>query len=656
MTFSRSALFLLLLLAVPLGGEVLAKFQQGETTDSHLVRLPALFVEKKQPATPLLDAGAFEVTWTGTLQLDKRQRLNFSFAGKGSATLSINDEVVLQESGTLGTAASERLRLNKGEHPFKVHYQSPPEGEARFQLSWEERSFPREPIPPHAFGKVDPSLAKDALVYQGRELFARHLCSKCHLARGGFGVSALPELTQVPPILGLTGDRLNETWVAEWIANPASFRPDTNMPRLVPDNKEGHQQAADLAAYLMTMKSEAKTHPVTGSIQEGGVTFHKLACVACHGLPHESRPSDHRVPLSHLATKFQPSALSDYLLKPARLSPHTRMPDFQLSHQKASDLASYLLDASPQVEAKTATFPAGDANNGPALSRKMHCGACHAGLPFDSSAVPPFESIIEKPWLRAPCFESANIHLNLPPDAGKALEALRSQHLDSLKKDSAVSLAERQLRSLRCTACHTYDEIPALLESLHSQSAFLTAHLSTEENVDQSLPALTQTGEKLLPSAISSLLKGESSARARPWLDARMPRFANHSPHLFAKGLAAQHGLGPVVPVEKEPDLETIALGKKLIGSEAGFGCTTCHGVGATQPTAAFEVIGINFDLTKYRLRERYFYRWMHNPARITPATKMPRYPDNEGMTALPDLDYDSRQQFRAIWQYLQSQ
>ena len=173
--------------------------------------------------------------------------------------------------------------------------------------------------------------------------------------------------------------------------------------------------------------------------------------------------------------------------------------------------------------------------------------------------------------------------------------------------------------------------------------------------MDQSLPALTNTGEMLFTDALSSALNGENKPRPRPWLNARMPGFGNHSPETFAAGMAAQHGLPPAFPLEREPDSEAIALGKKLIGSEAGFGCTTCHGLGTQAPTAAFEVIGINFDLTKHRLRESFFYRWMHDPTRITPDTKMPRYADEEGKTPLPELENNSRQQFEAIWNFLQA-
>ena len=646
----------LFLTAHQLAAEVLASFQQEDKQDSHLARLPALYITDNQPVTPLLDSGPFEVTWSGTLAIEKRQRLYFSFEGLGSAQLTINDKEVLSEAGLLGEKQSERLRLNSGEHSFSIHYQSPKEGTARFQLFWEERAFPKEPIPPKAFGKIDPSLAKSTLAYQGREIFARHLCAKCHLPQDGFGSHAMPELGHIPPILGLTGDRLNESWLARSIANPASIRSDTNMPQLVPNNEQGRQQAADLAAYLMTFKTSTATKPLTGSIQEGGAVFHKLACVTCHGLPNETSPSEERIPLTHLFDKFQPDALKDFLLEPAKLSPHTRMPNFRLSEEEASALACYLLDSSSQVEHKALTFPKGDAVNGSTLSMQMHCGACHAGLPYDPASLPPFESIIEKPWTTAPCFQSENSHLNLPPEAGEALEALRNEHLSSLKKNTPAFFAERQLRNLRCNACHTYDDRTALLNSLHSQSASLAAHLNLTEKVDQSLPRLTHIGEMLHTDYLSSILQGTVDTRPRPWLDTRMPGFANHRSESFAAGLAALHGLAPSTATEHQFDLESINHGEKLIGSEAGFSCTTCHGIGPKKPTAAFEVMGINFNLTKHRLRESFFYHWMHDPSRITPNSKMPRYADDQGKTSLPDLDNDSRLQFEAIWKFLQTQ
>jgi hypothetical protein len=54
------------------------------------------------------------------------------------------------------------------------------------------------------------------------------------------------------------------------------------------------------------------------------------------------------------------------------------------------------------------------------------------------------------------------------------------------------------------------------------------------------------------------------------------------------------------------------------------------------------------------RLRKDYYHRWMDNPLAWDPATKMPRFSDDDGKTPLRDtLEGDARKQYEAIWQYL---
>jgi hypothetical protein len=57
---------------------------------------------------------------------------------------------------------------------------------------------------------------------------------------------------------------------------------------------------------------------------------------------------------------------------------------------------------------------------------------------------------------------------------------------------------------------------------------------------------------------------------------------------------------------------------------------------------------------TTERLRKDYYHRWMLNPIALDPATKMPRFSDDDGKTPLRDsLSGDAGKQFEAIWQYL---
>ena len=651
-------LLLLALLMPRLCAGVLATYEQDGVIDSHEVRLPALYVPAEQAATPLLKPGPFKVTFSGSLKVETRQRLYFSFAGSGQVTLTIDGETVHTEEGILGTTKSERLRLNAGEHPFTLAYQSPQEGAAQFRILWEERSFPTEPIPTSAFSGELPSPPLSAAVYRGREIFARHLCIKCHTSNEGLGPHAMPELSHVPPILGLTGQRLKADWIAEWIADPQALRPTSEMPRLVTQDEAGRQEAADLASYLMTLGAEAQEKDeqvmLEGDALAGGALFHQLACVTCHELPNETKPQDaKRLSLARLGDKYQSKALHDYLLKPSQLSPHTRMPNFGLSETEANDLTKYLLESAPEKADKLAEQLMGDPTRGEILAKQKHCGACHAGLPYDPTLAPSFEKIADVSWSSSPCYDSEASHLNLPAGAEDDLEALRKNHLASLKQDTSLSFATRQFKNLRCNACHSHDEEQALLANLHSESASLASHLAAVDRVDQSLPALTFVGEQLHSDYLSQMLSGTVAERPRPWLEARMPAFSSHSPEVFAAGFAAQHGLAPSSPKPGQIDEKLAKIGRALTTSEEGFGCIACHGVGLQEPTAAFEVMGINFDQTHLRLREGFYHQWMNDPTRINPATKMPRYADAKGETALPILEGSAQAQFEALWIYL---
>jgi hypothetical protein len=54
------------------------------------------------------------------------------------------------------------------------------------------------------------------------------------------------------------------------------------------------------------------------------------------------------------------------------------------------------------------------------------------------------------------------------------------------------------------------------------------------------------------------------------------------------------------------------------------------------------------------RLRKEYYERWMFNPIKVDPATKMPAFADAEGKTAIRDVyDGDAAKQFEAVWQFL---
>ena len=631
--------------------ELAATFEGGGATDVRADRLPALLVKAGESPTPFLPAGEFGVTWKGTLVLAERQRLSFSFEGEGKAMLTIDGEEVLSEEGTLGAKASKSARLNRGDHEITISFRSKPDGSGRFRLFWEERAFPKQSVPPGAF-KAE--ITEDS-ARKGRLLFAENHCSKCHLS----GVAGMQEMMESAPLLFSTGSRLNEGWVAKWIADPSALRPDTRMPALVDaSTPEGKQQAANLAAWLMTQKAgEVPAAPDKALAQKGGEHFHRLGCAACHTSPGSSTTdaTHGRVPLHHVSDKFQPGALVAFLKKPDALYPHIGMPDFALSDAEANELAAFILDASGKVEKPKSEFPKGDATKGAALAQALNCGACHAGAAAPSFAS-PVESIFTKDWAATGCVSGKHggkvPKLALSDEEKNALIAFSKKGTAPLSRHVPAEYAAAKVKALRCTSCHGMDGKPSLLDATHVETNPLVAHVHGEnEKLDQSRPHLTYIGEMLYSSYMEKMINGAATPRPRPWLDMRMPAFHSYSTEL-AKGLACIHGVEPGEAPAATPDGALAEIGKKLASLD-GFGCTTCHGVGPVKPTAAFEVEGVNFALSHERLRKEWFFRWMDNPPAVTPGSKMPRYSE-EGKSQRPELDGDAQKQFDAIWNYIQ--
>ena len=170
-------------------------------------------------------------------------------------------------------------------------------------------------------------------------------------------------------------------------------------------------------------------------------------------------------------------------------------------------------------------------------------------------------------------------------------------------------------------------------------------------------PPLTYTGEQLQSGWLRDLLAGRIDYRVRPWLEVRMPCFPRRATQL-AMGLAADHGIHPSEkpPTSAAGSPELVRLGKKLFGSDGGFSCSKCHAVGArkAQMEPGFGVIDLIH--SKRRLRDEFYLRWMMNPTRVLPMTRMPAYTDEEGNSPLAELlGGNGKRQFQAIWQYVES-
>lgn len=211
----------------------------------------------------------------------------------------------------------------------------------------------------------------------------------------------------------------------------------------------------------------------------------------------------------------------------------------------------------------------------------------------------------------------------------------------------------RKGHEFRCAACHGRDGRRA-----NDQPA-IAPRRGPDPSGEQelialpTLPPLTYTGEQRRSRWLEDFLAGRIEYRVRPWLKVRMPRFPRSAAQL-AIGLAADHGIHPADKssplVERAPNPELRQLGETRVGPDGGFSCSKCHSVGArkAQMDVGFGVIDLIH--SKRRLRDEFYLRWMMNPARVLPMTRMPAYTDEEGNSPLADiLGGNGKRQFQAV-------
>jgi cytochrome c553 len=635
------------------------RLRSGSLEDVRGTRLAALSVPAGSAPSPFLPPGPFQADWEGFVSVDLGTDVQFSAQGRGSVRLLVNDKPALEAKGEdLSGVDGPFVRLRKGRNKLALHYESPAEGDAWIRLEWTSPDFPKEPVPPLELhhDRQAKDLRAARRLREGRELVALHRCIKCHLdpAKG------FPELEMDAPSLAEAGTRLNPAWMEAWILDPRAVRPEATMPRL---HGLGPQDAADLAAYLAGLGTPAPDGPPPRAEQvaAGGTLFAEMRCVGCHTLP-DREPAADRIPMRHLKAKWRPAALRAFLKAPEAHYAWIEMPNFRLSDGEAAALAAFLL-SQPGTPVPSAGLR-GDPGRGHALAESKGCMNCHALPGTNRFKTAPFREIPAGAW-------NGGCVAGKPPapdfgfsdDRRQALQAFAATDLAALGRDAAPEFLDRQIRTLRCLSCHKRDDRADAWTEVAGEAKHLLPKKKPQDDDDEFaeiaeaepwFPSLTWTGERLRPEWAVAFLKGDPAIeRPRPYLkNLRMPAFPSRAEGLV-HGMTQEHGCLPASPVPPKPDAELAEIGRRLSGPGGGLDCLSCHAIAGRAATKVFEAPAPNFRLTRDRLRRDFFERWLREPLRLEPGTKMPQF-IKDGRTQLTDiLDGDAARQTEAIWQYL---
>jgi mono/diheme cytochrome c family protein len=624
--------------------------EAGGVPDARDTRLAALSVPDGSSPSPFLAPGPFKATWEGYISVDLATDCEFSAAGNGSIQVTVADKPALQARGDdFSGIEGKPVRLRKGRNKLLIKYESPAKGDAFVRLHWASSDFAQEPVPPLALShnaSAAPLRAQRRL-REGRELMAGRRCLKCHRD----DVKGMPELDLDAPSLAEAGARLHPDWIAKWILNPREIRPEATMPKL-PGIQP--QDAADMAAYLGTLGKPDPDPAASADVaRQGGYLFVEMRCIGCHTLPDKEAAPD-RIPFAFLRAKWRQAALKKFLLGPEKHYAWIEMPNFHLKDEEADKLAAFLL--SRPGKTVEASGLKGDPVRGKHEVETRGCASCHKIAETNAFKAVAFREIKGDTWAGG----CKGADFGLSPAQIDAVVAFAATDRESLRREALPEFAERQFLNLRCFACHRRDDRMDAWSDVASETKGLEApkkeddgEFATIQPAEPWFPSLTWIGEKLKPEWGVAFLKGEIAERPRPFLkNLRMPGFPMRAEGLI-HGFSLEHGYPARGAAEPAPNPELAEFGRKLSGPTGGLDCVSCHGIGPKGATKVFEAPAPNFKMARARLRKSYYDRWVREPLRLEPGTKMPQF-IKDGRTQLTEiLDGDGVKQADALWNFL---
>ena len=551
-------------------------------------------------------------------------------------------------------------------------------GAARLELSWESKEFRPEPLPPDALRHLPDQaprrLSTDSAAERGRFLVEEHNCTACHQPddadRIAKGLNSRPG-----PDLSSVGARVYAGWIYRWLEAPERIRPGAVMPRLFADDETGRAERYAVARYLASLGGPLPQHREDGkkgNAERGKKLFASIGCLACHAKP-----------LQDLAGKTAVGPLAAYLKDPLAIDPSGRMPSLLLKPQEAEDLACFLCQPDGARAATGLPAPPGKAplvavfrrvedradelaawqklpveaqiiDLGQRVVIARGCNNCHTIAPDGK----PFASVLARTSfddLKKPANQERGCLAAVPAKGApwfvfsaterREVRLFLTEGTRGAGSPAPAFAARAALSRFNCLACHIHNGAGGLSADLIGDLRRLGRADNDEAVVP---PPLTGVAHKLQARWLRAVLT--EGRRARPWLNLRMPQFGPANVGTLPQGLAALEGTDPD---EKTPAIPATAArleaGRQLVGRSA-LACISCHdlaGIPSSGPR------GPDLATLTQRVRPDWYRRWLEQPQRLAPGTRMPSV-FSKGKSLVENvLGGSADAQAEAIWAYL---
>ena len=212
------------------------------------------------------------------------------------------------------------------------------------------------------------------------------------------------------------------------------------------------------------------------------------------------------------------------------------------------------------------------------------------------------------------------------------------------RPNDRIAAGRALIAEKNCRGCHIIEGMGGDIRALFSGTELALAP-----------PNLNTQGEKTRPEWLHPFLVDPGKTKLRPWLNVRMPTFHFSEPEAATVGAyfsAVDRAPYPFSTQEIETTPERLKIGAELFTK---FQCASCHPTSTAIPPGKDPTdLAPNLMLANDRLRPDWVLRWIQDPQKIFPGTKMPvlfsRFPQSD----FPQyFNGDARQQIQAIRDHL---
>jgi len=371
------------------------------------------------------------------------------------------------------------------------------------------------------------------------------------------------------PNLSNIGYKTNERWLFAWVKNPSSMWTQTRMPNL----RLSDQEAADITAYLLTLKGAAapaqqpffqkETSPeLASAAAEGDKLITKYGCPGCHEIKGHENDAKVGADLNEFGRKAVD------LLDFGNAIPNPR----QYSWYNWIDL-------------------------------KLRAPRAYRYERVDTR-MPQFD------------FNDDEVDSIMTFLKSRSAEKIPPQYLASNERRAAISRGDQAIDYFNCRGCHTIDFQGGAIRDIFA-----------EDDLWKAPPLLQQEGWRVQPDWLFAFLE-DPSKKLRPWLDVRMPTFplTDERATTLVRTFAARANVPyPYISVRvPEMSPKELAEAKAMVYDQ--LKCFSCHTAGAPGADKDPASLAPNLELAKHRLRPDWVMAWIKNPQSLQEGTRMPNF------------------------------